>query len=80
MSPIRSSTPPFTHYSYLRGPSGEREPTGVFNLDGELPHSRRKLIAYLNRQGELLAENPLGKVENMKALRAQVALWEKHRR
>jgi hypothetical protein len=74
------SNPPFTHYSYLRGPNGEREPTGVYNFDGERVHVRRKLIGFLNRQGELIAVNPLGPVQNMAELRAQVKAWELHRK
>ena len=79
MALIRRTNPPFTHYSYLRGPNGEREPTGVYNFDGEKIHARRKLIGFLNRQGELIAVNPLGPVQNMDELRAQVKAWELHR-
>ena len=60
----------FTHYSYLGGPDGLREPTGLYDLAAACEETRRKLIHGLVRNGELLAVCPFGtEIKNMLQLR-----------
>lgn len=64
-----------THYSYLSGPNGMREPTGLYDLTHATPHARRKLIEHLMKNGELLAICPFGVTfKTMKELR-EALIW-----
>jgi hypothetical protein len=47
-----------THYSYLGGPDGIREPTAIYNLDDISVPDRRRLVGRLIARGELLAVVP----------------------
>lgn len=65
---------PRTHYSYVIGPDGKREPTGLYDLTTATPAARRKLIHHLAKTEESLAECPFGvKFKNMKELRDVLA-------
>jgi len=60
----------FTHYSYLGGPDGLREPTGLYDLADACENTRRRLIHGLVRNGELLAPGPFGsEIKDMRQLR-----------
>ena len=47
-----------THYAYLSGPNGMREPMMLFDLQGTGPTYRRRLLHDLLGQGLLLAVCP----------------------
>jgi len=59
---------PYTHYAYLSGPNGMREPTGLLMLGAAGLKTRRALLHQLLANGELLSALPIP-VQNMAELR-----------
>ena len=63
-----------THYSYISGPHGIRQPTGIYNLEDASLAARRALINKLSMNGELLAQCPFAcEFEDVQGLRAVLA-------
>lgn len=71
----------FSHYAYLSGPQGLKEPTALFDLRAASNDTRRNLIHGLIKNGELLATCPFGcEIQNMRQLRNALDwLWQESR-
>ena len=65
----------FTHYAYLCGPNGVREPTSLFDLSSTPVENRQAMIHNLMKNGELLCKCPHAhEIYNIKDLR-RVLKW-----
>lgn len=63
-----------SHYTYLSGPGGMREPTSMMNLSSACQETRRQLVHNVLRNGELLAKLPTG-VKDLPTLAAYCAAF-----